>query len=88
MLKLFSYLIFTNILLWFPLIVMSLMSFCGYKFPLVANALSAIVSTPVNSFLSPLDYSRVYGKAFLFVSEYVSRAFEIEFTRSLDMTMD
>ncbi|MEL6740588.1 MAG: 7 transmembrane receptor [Planctomycetota bacterium] len=54
-----AYIIFTNIICWLPIIIMSFMSYNGFKLPEIAHTLSTIVFLPINSFLNPVIYSRI-----------------------------
>jgi len=53
------YIILTDTLCWLPIIIMSFMSYSGFKLVGEVNPVSAIVILPINSAINPLIYSRL-----------------------------
>ena len=59
MLKIITYIIFSNAACWFPIIIMTFISFFGVNVREYLAPISAIVILPINSLINPILHSRL-----------------------------
>lgn len=72
MMKRILYIIVTDLMCWLPIVIMSLMSYGGYRLPEIAHTLSTVVFLPINSFLNPVIYSRIDKSILRKVTKFIA----------------
>ena len=64
--------IVTDLLCWFPIIVMVFVSYSGYRLSNIAHIISSTVFLPINSLINPIIYSRLGEKSYQKVKLYLN----------------